>query len=500
MSVPRKYLIAATGLLLVVLSNNARAQINLPFGPGYVENDFQMFAPLELDLDNVPEHDRYGYYFSYDKLWWSITGERTTVGDPDVQVLSEIIYADNSIDNLDPPDPYVIKNGLQNVNPKAAFAFGDRYEFGYVDGCYGWQIGILDGPDLYETTTYGLGNTPPPGIDPNYLNTEGDGPGTVAGGDLKAFGFGNTHVNFAAPPGFLLGFRDYLNYLAGATIGTQGGPLLYVGNYGAVLEDIEDNQITVFRITDDINENGIPGAVVVLVAGPDGVLRPTTLTDFGDLHEFNIAFDSVLVHTVTKVDGVEAMWTQVLTNQHYMAKNQNNHLEFSYGARFLRLKDVFDVSATGSILGDSFWNTSFDNQIVGPQVAMKWINQRGRWTLTANAKFLFGYNVQDWSQENGIGTQLIPGATNRLLYGQPTYSTYGLQKQEFSPVGELRVEMAYHVTKSVALKAAYNGTYVGNVRRAAQSVRYYLPDMGYHEGGTQDVLINGLSFGAEFGY
>ena len=35
---------------------------------------------------------------------------------------------------------------------------------------------------------------------------------------------------------------------------------------------------------------------------------------------------------------------------------------------------------------------------------------------------MFGYNIQNWSQENGIGAELVPGATNRLLYAQPTYS------------------------------------------------------------------------------
>ena len=63
------------------------------------------------------------------------------------------------------------------------------------------------------------------------------------------------------------------------------------------------------------------------------------------------------------------MWTHELTNQHYMAKNQNNRLTVAYGARFLRLYDDFRVDAIGSILHDAFWDTSFNNQIVGPQVA-----------------------------------------------------------------------------------------------------------------------------------
>lgn len=496
MSVPTKYLLAATGLLLVVLNNETRAQINLPFGPESYQHELQLFAPVELDLDGLPDDDTYGYFFNYNKLFWSFTGERVTVGDPDVVVLSERIYIQNSGDDGTITNPYVIKNGLTDVEPNAGFAWGDRYEFGYQDGAYGWEIGILDGPRLSQGTVYGLGGTPPAGTAPDYLNTAGDGPGVTAGVDLKSFGFGNVHINFETPPGYLFGFRDYLNLLAGAALGTQVGPAVYVGNYGVSQED-DEVPVAFFRITDDIDEDLIPGATIIVDA--DGNII-ALITDFDDLHEFNIAFDAVNIRNVTKTSGVEAMWTQVLTNDHYMAKNQNNHLEVAYGARFFRFYDQFRVDADGGIMGASFWDTTLINQIVGPQVGMQWVNQRGRWTLSANTKFLFGYNVQDWRQVNGLGTEFIPGATNRPLYAQPTYSSHGLALQDFSPVAELRVEMAYRFSQSVALTAAYNGMFVGNVRRAAKSVRYSLPDMGFLDSGTQDVVINGLSFGVEFNH
>ena len=113
---------------------------------------------------------------------------------------------------------------------------------------------------------------------------------------------------------------------------------------------------------------------------------------------------------------------------------------------------------------------------------------------------MFGYNTQDWNQENGIGADLVPGATNRLLYAQPTYSTHGLQKRDFSPVAELRLESAYYLTQNVALKVGYTGMYVGNIRRAATSVKYFLPDMGFRDSGTQNLITNGVDVGVEFVY
>ena len=141
----------------VAVIGRRRAQENLPFGPSNYEHDFQIFAPFDLDLDNMVDDQWSGYFFEYNKLFWAYTGERTTVGSPNVfenvngvQVataqFAEIIYRDNPQDEGDPPPPYLVQNTLQDVPPNAGFAMGNRYEFGYRDNGHGWMIGILDGP------------------------------------------------------------------------------------------------------------------------------------------------------------------------------------------------------------------------------------------------------------------------------------------------------------------------------------------------------------------
>ncbi|MEX0641585.1 MAG: BBP7 family outer membrane beta-barrel protein, partial [Pirellulales bacterium] len=326
-------------------------------------------------------------------------------------------------------------------------------------------------------------------------NTDiGPGGGDVAGGNVRAFGFGSVPILFETPPGYLFGFRDYLNFLLDASGGTQAGPMMYVGNYGSSAED-DDIPAAIFRIADDIDEDGIPGSGVIL--DPDG--NPILFfTDFDDLHQFNIFFDNATIRNTTQTDGVEAMWTHDLTNQHYMAKHKNNRLTAAWGARFLRLYDDFRVDAQGSILGQSFWDTSFTNNIVGPQVAMQWVNQRQRWRLQTDARFLFGYNIANWDQVGLMGEELIPGALNRPLYARPTAFSHGLREQEFAPVGELRVKASYHFTSAFALNFGYTGSFVGNIRRAAPSVRYALPDMGYVNTGGENLLINGFDLGVEF--
>jgi Putative beta barrel porin-7 (BBP7) len=497
-------ILAALGLLLAGLATKARAQINLPFGPENYQEDFQLFAPVEIDLDNEPAVDDHGYSFNYSKLFWSFSGERVQIGDPNVVVYAEQIYRQNSNDEGTLPPPYQVYNGLQSVIPDAGFGMGDRYEIGYHDRGNGWMIGILDGPLQQQNMGYGMSptldgtalpNTPPP--DPDYHSP----PSPVSQFQLYGFGFGSVHINFETPPGYLLGFRDYINFLAGASIGTQAGPTVYVGNYGGEQEPGLNNQqnvtYTFFRLADDIDEDGIFGSIII-VDPVTGLL--TTMTDFDDLHEFNIAFDHVDVRTRTKMDGIEAMWTHELTNRHYMAKHQNNFIELGLGARFLTVKDYFSVVGGGGIMGGMFTNTWLDNDIVGPQLRAKWINQRERWRLSTTTSVVLGYNAQNWRQENGIGTQFIPGALNRPLYAQPTYSQHGLVKEDFSTVGELRLEAAYFVTQAIALKAGYTGMYVGNVRRASTSVKYALPDMGFRDSGTQNLISNGFDLGIDFVY
>jgi hypothetical protein len=496
------------GLLFGAVGSYLPAQENIPFGPSNYEHDLQMFAPLELDLDNSTEDQWSGYFFNYNKLFWSYSGERVTVGDPNVVVFAEEIYLANPFDESAQlrPDAYQIRNGLTDVPPHAGFAFGDRYELGYRDQDYGWMIGVLVGPELNQTEFHGfariedidgdlvIDNGLPPIIDDDFTDGTDTVPRSGPVQDVRAFGFGSVPVNFQAPPGYMQGFRDYLQNAWGAQAGTHFGTLMYVGSYGAVAQEPAPGDDPL-RLADDLDEDGIPGAFAVV----DPVTGEAVLvTDFDDLHVFNIFFDSVTVHNTTETNGVEAMWSHVLTNGHYMAKHQNNHVTLSWGARFLRMYDEFRVDALGSVLHDAFWDTSFTNQIVGPQVGLRWVNRRQRWTLEANGRFMFGYNTADWDQLGLIGEGMVPGALNQLLFGRPTAFSHGLQEREFSPVAEMRLQTTYHITSGFSIKAGYTGMFVGNIRRAAPSVLYALPDMGYLDAGTQDLLVNGLDLGVEF--
>ena len=158
------------------------------------------------------------------------------------------------------------------MSPDAGFGFGDRYEIGYRDRGNGWTIGIFDGPScirircLASASSYRslIPTTRTPRADPTTA------PGAVANGNLRAFGFGSVHVNFETPPGYLLGFRDYLNFLA-------GGRHRHASRADAVrrqlrcdrrTDDFDDHQRhTNYLLPSDRRhrrETVIPGAVVII--------------------------------------------------------------------------------------------------------------------------------------------------------------------------------------------------------------------------------------------
>src|SRR4029077_12409440 len=136
----KRYILATAGVLLAMIACEASAQENLPFGPENYSQDFQLFAPVQIDIDDQPSTTDYGFYASYNKLIWSYSGERVTVGDPNVVVVAERIYVQNQIDLGTLPEPYTIKNGLTDVPPDAGFAFGNRYEVGCRYGGNGWEV------------------------------------------------------------------------------------------------------------------------------------------------------------------------------------------------------------------------------------------------------------------------------------------------------------------------------------------------------------------------
>lgn len=490
MTAPILKKLMAASLLVAASANACWAQLEFNDMGGtamYVDHpdhDLQLFAPVDFDYNCRPIKKECGYFFRYDKLNWAMTGERNEVGDPNVQVFSEIIVPEAlaiafGVTDRDMPAQYEIINGLVDVPPFAQFAWGERYELGYGNGEASLMIGILAGPEVNASQTFGTGP--------------------------QESGFGSIHVNFATPPDFLLGFRDYWGN--GDAQGFFISPTPTNNGPGGESDGIPD----------DLDGDGSEGAqFIVADIDGDGTIGDDEVVgiavDLDDLHLFNVTFDEMTIRNSTLTQGVELMKTHHLDNRHLPVKRQNEHMEFGYGVRFMRLRDRFTVDGFSPLLGTAGWDTTTENQIVGPQIRAAWSKRQGRLGLNIDGRFVFGYNVTDFDQRGYVGLDevdatgvvvnpgLIPGGINRLLSGQPTVFSYGKQEQFFSPLAELRAEASYQITTALAAKLGYTAIYVDSISRASQVTRYYLPDMGLLDGGKQNIFINGVNLGFDVVY
>lgn len=529
-----------TTWLAAILITSALTSSSMGTGPvGYFESDMQYFAPVDLDFECRPLRKDCGYFFRYDKLSWNFGGSRVTVGDPNKVVLSEQIYNDGPFNEGDEPPRYEIINGLQDVPPDSAFAWGERYEFGKFNKNNGWMVGILDGPEAVSQKTYGFDSVFLPNTLPLITrgeDTEIDQNFTVAltgffgngSADLATSrnGFGSVHVNFETAPGYTFGFRDYhFNGVGNQQGPTEGGPgriwlpaeviatfengvlTEVVFDDGTILNGGPNNIAAELPIADgqvdDLDGDGLAGFFLEFIdTNGNGVFDDDEPivgngVDFGDLHEFNIAFAAFHVRNVTRTDGIELMHTFDLSNRHEMAKDQGVTKSLGFGVRYLRLRDTFYFDGRGSILGRTYAETKAQNSIVGPQVHGKWNRQKGRWNLGLDGRVLLGANIQDTDQVGGIGEDLAPGAVNRPVAAQPTFVSYSRRDDNFSPVIEFRAESSYQLTSAIALKLGYTAMFIDNITRSAHTVRWYLPDLGLLEGGEQDIFINGAHVGVE---
>jgi hypothetical protein len=552
------------------------------------------------------------------------------------------------------PTPYQVRNSIRDAMPDAGWAWGERYSFGYSDGEQGWMIEVLDGPESNAGGVWGVKSSPytsqsetaVPGPDPDYASDliDDDGDGMLDGdgptNDLFALGFGSVAVNFTLPtPDFLSGYRDYFNNATGAAGGTQTGPIMYIGNYGAFEDDnspfdITDNPgfgvvnvqdalaaintynlqasdppttdpnetilqqqinriladvnrartVTIgideagsalldelafdvvdavialqtaqnalaqanagmvppnqlapeiaavtaalaiynstlalivleveegdgegdqtdldTRLADDLDGNGHAGTFRVLAdIDGDGTIEPgeviAIINNYGDLHTFNVFFDQVTIRNRTEIDGVELMRMHDISTRHKMEQGRFDDMRFTYGVRFLQIKDDFYFQGTGSILGRTSVDTDAENQIVGPQIGLKWTRVDGPWNFSLEARGMAGYNIVDVDQYGVFGEEAIPGALNRSAVARTTASVDGDRFDEFSPIGELRAQLKYRLADSISLQAGYTAKFVGNIHRGSTATAWNAPDFGIFDR-KGDLFTNGLNLGVEF--
>ena len=190
-------------------------------------------------------------------------------------------------------------------------------------------------------------------------------------------------------------------------------------------------------------------------------------------------------------------------------------MELIYGVRFLQLQDKFLSQPRERLpvipLISIPWRIHssicrVQNNIVGPQIGLRYAHQRGRWILTSEGRVFTAANFQNSRQDSVLATELPDRTADSEVRGQPANLTsYGARvwssRETFTPGVELRIGTSYMITRAFALKVGYTAMYLGGIARAANRIDYSLPTIGIIDGNNhQNVFINGVSVGFEFAH
>ncbi|MEQ8210476.1 MAG: BBP7 family outer membrane beta-barrel protein [Lacipirellulaceae bacterium] len=253
-------------------------------------------------------------------------------------------------------------------------------------------------------------------------------------------------------------------------------------------------------IADDIDRDGHfgPDIQVSFQSSNAGL---GSVPDFDDLVILPVSFQSIEQEHHTLINGTELMQPHLLTEGRIAGNDENSHYEILTGIRYYQLDDNFRVDGNGGVLGESFWYTRVVNNLVGPQITLNYKTSLKQLLFDFSGCLFLGYNLQDMTQRSAMGEDLIPGQHNHPLYFGPTITNHEKIEEDFAPLLELRATASYQFTDRIALKLTYTGTFVDNIRRASEQVRYQLPDMGFREeASTQRATINNLFAGFEAVY
>jgi hypothetical protein len=315
----------------------------------------------------------------------------------------------------------------------------------------------------------------------------------------------NVHVHFETPQGYTQGFRDYLNNLASASTGSAG-PIANTGSL-TTMTDFED--LHTFNVAfDGGDDSGSPysGAIDALnvVWYGDGEEKEDTEGSLSDwrsaealrmLDWYRTGIDK---NAAASSNGSWPDDPNPPPGSHGRPpRKRRNGIGLLYGLRMIEREDPFFMYGTGGIIGDFRSQTIADNHVMGPALGMIWLKTRGPLTTKLQGLVSMGFNSGEVDQENSIGVELVPGATNRLLNAQPSYSSHRYSHDEFSPNGELRAEANLQITETVAFAINWSGIAINNALLADDRVRFYLPDMGFRDPGDQRLIVHHFFCGIE---
>jgi putative beta barrel porin BBP7 len=282
--------------------------------------------------------------------------------------------------------------------------------------------------------------------------------------------------------------------------------------------------------------NGVlPNNAVLALVGIDQTGTPFPPIFANDFIEYG----TLKLQNTTRFTGVELMKTYRFPPEHH-----GGVWEIGAGPRFFQFHDRFDASgfttaftggqADGTIIlpqappnivsifrtltvpsAFNFWDMGIDNNLVGPEMTARWELTRDRWTVSADFRAMIAANFQtahmSGATSAGWTSQIIrldtgaaiPGTlVSNGIPGQPLFTfNNGKNNVTFAPLGELRADAIYKLTRNASIEVGYTGLLMSGIGRAVDRIIYNVPNMEVLDGADkQHVYINGVNFGFNINY
>lgn len=491
--------------------------------------DFQPFAPasdITSPYGSGSNRRKRGWFFTIEDIAWSTSApQRTTVGKEGYNPIVSTGTVGGFIVQPNTLDTGFIQPRLEN---------GERIQLGYVgDDNIGWLVGTF------------------------VLHSQGS---TTAVSNAGV-SFGAPFVNGVSPlEGFL---EESLTippnqpppFGTGGTGGGGGG----TGSGGTAIVDADINNNHVFGGSG--RDIGTPNTTPPpsFTPPPDGFPDVPAPTDFGDLVNLPIFFDHVYTNYSSRVWGIEVMRTYGLSKSR---RADHGVWDFMAGVRYIRFRDQFYFlgegftqqlsSGTGGgggtggsgggaviqsgLLSDTHFTQTSSNNLVGPQIGLRYQKQRGRLAFNTEWRFMAAGNAQNNLQQGAIGEHAESGSLRPVLFVQfPQASSAFLSQQAgtgtgtgttstsraftapqfrapnfvpqgvyhtqhiatFAPVGEFRFDLKYQIFRQCYATVGWTGLVMGGIGRSPNMVNYSLPDLGILNtgGNRQVVFLQGINFG-----
>jgi hypothetical protein len=427
-----------------------------PFAPVNHEPDWRWFAPVDLSEYGCDRPDaNEGFFFQYDRLIWAFTRpKKTDIGSEAAERVLVLPIASD-----EPPNgtSIVYINDADTKFIETEWVWGNRFEMGYVVDDHGW---LFSGSHVH------------------------------------------THDRILAANDAQIVFNDPL----GVTFG-------FVDLNGDFYDDDLNSNDTFGR---PIDKNGDGAAENVNLPPITGIPNSFGATDFEDQTFHPVRFEQLDVANKTTMFSLELMKIWRLPRMHY-----GGTWEWLGGVRYLNMTDQFDLigqestdpaapQAIGNIFDVLTVNSLINNHIVGPQIGARWARTRGRWTVSAEGRFTAGVNFQQACVEGSYATNEPNDFRQNFATGVPAIVEASLPNlkarwfdetemdSEFAPMGELRFETQFLVTRYISLRMGYEGLVAGGTGRASRRIDWSLPTIGVLDGRKNEAfIVNGFNFGFE---